>query len=682
VSPWRSRLANSPALSLAGTAALVCLGCFLGARLDTRLRLPGLGSAILFLPYAILTFALVRTRPRSWWILLLAAAAGDFLPHRWGGATFSFVVLTELANDVRALIAAAGLQRFAGWRVRLESLREVVVFLFFVVLLGPAVGALAGATIVVSHQPRQQFWVIWQAWALSNAITGLMLPVLMVNGPRVDASAPVRPARLIEACLLLLGLVAAGLGVFMVPYEDAGPNPARLYWPLPFLLWAAARFGPRGTSAALLGVTGLSIWGVLEHRGPFAVHSTSDHLLDLQLFLLAISIPFLLFAALLRQEKWTAAALGESRRKDEFLAMAGHELRNPLGPMGLALEVLRQAPTSVSDADTSWAVGALERQLRQLTRLVDDLLDIPRMKTGRIRLRLEPVDLAPVVAQAVDTTRPQLDACGHQLIVRVAEGLPQLRADAARLTQILANLLGNAARYTAPGGRIELTATAEPGGVRVVVGDTGVGIPADALPTIFDLYYQAPAARGLPGGGLGIGLTLARTLVELHGGSIEARSEGTDRGSEFVVHLPIADLPAQPAAPPAPPVQERTGSLRILAVDDNIDLAHGLARVLSTWGHNVRTAHDGLAALEVATSFAPQVVLLDLQLPKLDGLEVARRLRAAASAPTLLVSMSASGSERTVPGGQRSFHHHLVKPIDMAHLRSLLDAVRRDDYPM
>jgi signal transduction histidine kinase/CheY-like chemotaxis protein len=591
------------------------------------------------------------------------------------------VVLTELANHSRALIAAAGLQRFSGWRVRLESLREMMAFLIFVVFLGPAVGALAGAAVVVSHDPGQRFWVVWQAWALSNAITGLVLPVLMLDGPRAEGGAPLGRGCLVEGLLLLTGLVATGLGVFMVPFQASAFNPARLYWPVPFLLWAAARFGPRGTSAALVGVTAMSIWGALNHLGPFAGPPTGNHLLDLQLFLLAISVPFLLFSAVVGEQRRSAVELGESRRRDEFLAMAGHELRNPLAPMALALEIMRQAPAT-TDAGTTWALGALDRQLRQLTRLVDDLLDIPRMTTGRIRLRLEPVELSSVVVQAVETTRPQLDSAGHQLAVSIADGLPRLRADAARLTQVLSNLLGNAARYTEPGGRIELTAGVEGGGVRIAVRDNGMGIPAEALPTIFDLYYQAPAARGLPGGGLGIGLTLARTLVELHGGSIEARSGGTGQGSEFVVNLPFPASLAESAAAPASASPATAGSLRILAVDDNVDVTDGLAQVLATWGHTVRTAHDGVDALEVAVSFAPQVVLLDLQLPRLDGVEVARRLRAARSVPALFVSISGSGPERTsLPGGQTNFHHHLVKPIDMIHLRALLDSVARDPRP-
>jgi signal transduction histidine kinase/ActR/RegA family two-component response regulator len=668
---WRcSTLVRSPALPAVGGAVLVGLGCFLGAKVDTRLRFPGVGTAILFFPYAVLTVALVRARPRNWWLFLLAAGAGNYLPHREGGASLSFFLLTELANDLRAVVAAAGLQLLAGWRVRLESLRELVVFLVFVVFLGPAVGALAGAAIVVSHQPGHQLWLVWQAWALSNALTGLTVLPLLMFYPRPGESLRLPAPRIIEGGLLFAGLLAAGLGVFLVRYADAGPHPMRLYWPLPFLLWAAARFGPRGTSAALLGVMGLSIWGALTRRGPFATVSPTENLLDLQLFLLAFSIPFLLFAALLQQEQRHAAALEESRRKDDFLATVGHELRNPLAPMALALEILRRVPPPTPE--DAWAIEAIGRQLGQLTRLVEDLLDIPRMSTERIRLRMEPVDLASVVAQAVETTRPFVIAAGHRLVVNLPEPPPALHADAARLTQILANLLNNAARYTRPGGRIELFVDAGPRGVRISVRDNGIGISAQALERIFDLYYQAPAARDLPRGGLGIGLTLARSLIELHRGTIEARSDGEGRGSEFVVHLP--------ATPPALAAPAATGSLRILAVDDNVDVIHGLEQVLRMWGHNVRTAHDGLAALEVATAFAPQVVLLDLRLPKLDGVEVANRLRrTAARAPRLFVSMSGSGLERALHGdGEAAFHHHLVKPIDMTHLRSLLDAVARD----
>jgi signal transduction histidine kinase len=664
---------SARALPVAGGAAVVCLGCFLGAKLDVWLRFPGVGTAMLFPPYAILTVALVRSRPRHWWILLLAASAGDYLPHRAGGASLAFVALTELANHLRAAIAAYGLQRFTGRRMRFETVRELVVFLVFVVCLAPAIAALAGAAIAVGNASGYGFWTLWRAWASSNAITGLiLLPMLTLPLSRVELAARPSPRRLVEAGLLVVGLAGAGMGVFMVPYDHPVLHPTRLYWPLPFLLWAAARFGTRGTSAALLGVTALSIWGALERLGPFASASPSDNLLQLQLFLFASSVTFLLFSALLRQEQRAQVALEDSRRKDEFLAMAGHELRNPLAPMGLALEIIRQSP--VRSSESIWAVEAIDRQLRQLTRLVDDLLDIARMTTGRIRLQLAAVDLAGVVAQAAETARPLIDAAGHELVVSLPDTPLRLHADAPRLTQILTSLLNNAARYTEPGGRIELTAQTEPGAVRLSVRDNGIGIASHALETIFDLYYQAPVTPGLVRGGLGIGLTLARTLVELHGGSIRARSGGTGRGSEIIVRLPFAAEPAQVGAAPAGPiVAEGSGSLRILAVDDNTDVTQGLAQVLSLWGHDVRTAHDGVAALEVAASFDPQVVLLDLRLPKLDGIQVASRIRRS-TAPALLLSMSGSGPERT-PSDETDFHHHLVKPIDMVRLRTLLDAV-------
>ena len=509
-------------------------------------------------------------------------------------------------------------------------------------------------------------------------------------------------------------------------------------------MWAAVRFGPRGTSAALFGVTWLSIWGAFEGRGPFAARSPTEDLLELQVFLLTTSFPLLLLSVLIEEQRRTAGALAESRlqyrsvvedqtemicrfrpdgtytfanrayaeafglrapdlvgesiwtavpvgvhrshlelraataaspvaarevnvltaggglrwqqwrdralfddrgvvaeyqavgrdvtdrkraederreleaqksveaalrdadrRKDEFLAMLGHELRNPLAPIGSALEILRRAPPG--SAQTAWARDSIGRQLGTMTRLLDDLLDVSRITLGKIQLRLDSVDLALVIANAIEAIRPLVDASGHTLTVTLPDTKVSVRGDAVRLTQVVANLLSNAAKYTDRGGRIDVALDRDEGGVRLCVRDNGIGLAADSLERIFELYSQVSAGRERAQGGLGIGLALVRRLVELHGGTVAARSEGTNRGSEMIVRLPVeaSDVPARPLpSPRASP--GRAVSLRILAVDDNVDVAEGLARVLGFWGHTVRTAHDGVTALEVATAFAPR----------------------------------------------------------------------------
>jgi signal transduction histidine kinase/ActR/RegA family two-component response regulator len=699
------RLGSSPMKRRAMAAALVFAGCYAGARADELVRFPGLGTAILFAPYAVLTTALVRFPPRLWWLFLLAASAGDYLPHRGGGASVSFALMTESANFLRATLAAVGLRRFARSSNFGERVSETVAFLAFAVFLAPGAGALAGAAIVRLHGATGDFWLAWQEWWLSNAVTALTLLPLLHVGVNLATAKTAAPSpsvrRAAEASLLIFALLAVGGWVFLRSFDPSRIHPARLFWPLPFLLWAAVRFGPTGTSAALLAVTSLSIWGALARRGPFVTQAPADNLIELQTFLLGISVPLLLLASLFRQQQRTAAALEESkrlyqvteaerrqmevrraldevqreadRRKDEFLATLGHELRNPLAPIGIALETLRAAAPDRPDATS--AIDSIRRQLQHMTRLLDDLLDISRITLGKIRLQRETVNLAQVVANAVETARPVIDERGHELAVTLPDAPVHLRGDVVRLTQVAANLLNNAAKYTEPGGRIEIAVRQKHDLAILSVRDNGIGVPPESLEQIFELFTQMPAARERAPGGLGIGLSLVKRLVELHGGTVEARRrELPPGGTEIIVRLPATDRPATPVPPRAPRAAAAEIPLRILAVDDNRDIAEGLAQVLGMWGHTVRTAPDGATALEIAGAFGPEVVLLDLGLPKIDGFEVARRLlRADAPPPTLLISMSGFGQDQARRESRKAgFHHHIVKPIDMEALRAML----------
>jgi len=356
------------------------------------------------------------------------------------------------------------------------------------------------------------------------------------------------------------------------------------------------------------------------------------------------------------------------RRKEEFLAVLAHELRNPLAPLLTCLELMRAHDTG-SPSVGRWRT-IMERQVRNLTRLVDDLLDISRVTRGKIELQKRPVELATVVARAVETTRPLIDSRDLQLSIRVDPAL-RFDADPLRVEQVLANLLNNAAKYTPPAGRIEIEGRRDGDEVLLAVRDNGVGIAPDMLPRIFDLFVQG----GQSSGGLGIGLMLARTLVELHGGTIRASSDGPGQGSEFLVRLP-AGLPERPsdwdsvsAADPVP-----AHGRRALVVDDNIDGATVLAEALRTRGHEVHVAHDGQSALEQALLLAPDIVLLDIGLPDLDGYEVASRIRnEPALTDTKVIAVTGFGQEqhqgRSAAAG---FACHMVKPIDLAQLDAVL----------
>jgi PAS domain S-box-containing protein len=374
----------------------------------------------------------------------------------------------------------------------------------------------------------------------------------------------------------------------------------------------------------------------------------------------------------------TRALREADRRKDEFLATLAHELRNPLAPINNAIGILAlrgDAPEVVAQARE-----VMERQVHQMTRVVEDLMEVSRIGQGKISLERAPVDLANVVATAVETSRPLIEAHRHILTVSLPERPARVEADSARLAQVLSNLLNNAAKYTEDGGRIDLIVEHRPGEAVIRVRDNGIGIAPERLPDIFDMFGQIEDSARRAQGGLGIGLTLARRLVEMQGGRIEAHSAGLGKGSEFVTRLPAL---AEPAAKPAPEPEEEASETsasqqrRVLVVDDNVDSAESMAVLLRIYGHDVRLAHDGEAALEEARSFKPDVMFLDLSLPKMDGYEVARRLRMEpATRDITLVAMTGYGHEeerrRTHEAG---FHLHLVKPVDFDMLKDLLSSL-------
>ncbi len=364
------------------------------------------------------------------------------------------------------------------------------------------------------------------------------------------------------------------------------------------------------------------------------------------------------------------------RRKDEFLATLAHELRNPLAPIRNALQLLRMPGASVAVADDARLM--MERQLQQMVRLVDDLLDVSRITRNRLELRRERIEFAAVIQSAIETSRPLIEQGRHKLTVHLPTDGVYLDGDAVRLAQVFSNLLNNSAKYTEPGGDISLTAQVDDGQVVVRVADTGIGIPAESLPQVFEMFSQVERNLNRAQGGLGIGLTLVRRLVEMHGGSVEAHSAGPEKGSEFVVRLPtVAPAPAEAAPRDEPaPAAEAAAPSRVLVVDDNLDAAKSLAALLKMQGHEVRVAYDGRSALELAAGFLPQFVLLDIGMPGMDGYEVARRLR---TIPNLqrarLAALTGWGQpEDRRRSAEAGFDYHLVKPVEPQRLQELLES--------
>ncbi len=386
--------------------------------------------------------------------------------------------------------------------------------------------------------------------------------------------------------------------------------------------------------------------------------------------------------ALERQLQDQTARLVESaQRKDEFMSMLAHELRNPLAPMMTGLQVLRRIAPGLADVER--VTSMMERQLKHMTRLVDDLLDVARLTQGKIELRRQPVELGGVLQQAVDMVRPLAEARHQSLELDAPAQRTRIDADTTRLVQVFANLLSNGVKFSPEGGRIVVHAGIAPHGrtVQVRVTDDGIGIEPEMLTQVFELFVQADRSLDRAQGGLGVGLTVVRTIVDMHGGSVAVRSLGLGQGTEVEVELPLLD--PEPVAPrsvgaagavmAAPQGSAATPSLRVMVVDDNLDAAEILLELLQLWGHDARALGDGPTALEIASRWLPHAVLLDIGLPAMSGHEVARRLRELLQPPLLLVAVTGYGA----PGDQLASRDagidvHLTKPVDLDELRALL----------
>ncbi len=404
---------------------------------------------------------------------------------------------------------------------------------------------------------------------------------------------------------------------------------------------------------------------VLAHANPY--HDEQGQLLGAVNVLVDIS-----------DRKETEDALREAdRRKSEFLAMLAHELRNPLAPLRNGLQVMRLANCDRLVLEQVRAM--MDRQLAHMVRLIDDLLDLSRISNGKIELRKERIELRSAVRDAVETSRPLMEEAGHELTVALPPRPIYVEADRTRLAQVFANLLNNSARYTERGGHVALSVEQYGSDAVVSVRDDGIGIPADLLPRVFDMFTQADRSLERSRGGLGVGLSLVRGLVEMHGGRVEVHSEGRGKGSEFLVRLPVALSPQCESGRDSDESNgtPRSAPYRILVVDDNRDSAISLALMLKIMGHDTRTAHDGLQAVEEAAAFRPQVVLLDIGLPRLNGYDTCRRLREQPGGENaVIIALTGWGQEDDKRRSKEAgFNFHMVKPVDPSALEKLLSGL-------
>jgi signal transduction histidine kinase len=661
---------------------------FATARLGLELAVVARQVSIIW-PATGFALALLVLRGRGLWpAILLGAFAANILNET------SLLTSAGIAigNTLEALIGATLLRR-VGFQPSMRRLHDVASLFLLAACLSTMVSATIGVvTVCLSGTTSwRDFTSLWSTWWIGDAIGNLVTaPFVFVWADQ--ARNRWRLQRLAEGMLLLLSMGFLSLAVFVDRGAEV-PYPVH-YLIFPAVIWAALRLGQHATATLVFGSLAVTIVATIAGRGPFVTNNLGASLLQVALFMAVVAVTGLFLGAataernraergrsedyarlrsseerMARQAEELAAA---DRRKDEFLAVLGHELRNPLAPLQNGLELL-----ALGGHDPALVVHSrqlMERQLRHLVRLVDDLLDVARIRSGKIVLEIERVELAPMITSAVELARPLIDSRHHELQVVLPPEPLWTDGDRIRLPQLLANLLNNSAKYTGEGGSITLSVAQLESDIVVNVRDTGIGMDARALANVFELFAQAAGPTHAVQGGLGVGLSLARSIAELHGGVLTAHSEGLGKGSQFVLRLPAAEAPlarADTATQPSEPGMRQ----RILVVDDNVDAAESLGTMLAYSGHEVRVAHGGVEALSTAREFSPNVMILDLGMPEMDGYAVARAVRSDPKfADTRLIALSGYGQaddrRRTADVG---FDEHLVKPVEHDVLNAALN---------
>jgi signal transduction histidine kinase/ActR/RegA family two-component response regulator len=636
-------------------------------------------------PAGIALAALLLFGTRMW----PAVFVGAFVVN----VTTAGSVLTSLGiaggNTLEALVGAHLVRRFASGATSFERAQDIFKLAALAALGSTAVSATigVGSLVLTGYAASRDAGWIWLTWWLGDASGILLLTPLIVLWGRPSSDRPLR-RRPLEVIALFTVVVVSALLVFGGVLPETWRRLPTAFVSIPPLLWAAYRFGPRMTSTALGALFAVALPGTLGGAGPFSPYSPSVSLPLVQAFLAMMALTALPFAAVVaerrraedaarvREEQLRVAVAAEgaaraeaeaaNRSKDEFLAMLSHELRNPLGAIGSAIQVLDRV------ADPAVAARArlvIARQTQHLSRLVEDLLDVSRAMTGKIAVRTEVVDLGAVAERAVAGLVGRHPARAGDIALDARS--VHVVGDGVRLEQVVNNLVENALKYTPSGGRVGVTVHEEDGAAVLAVDDSGVGIAADLLPHVFDLFVQADRSLERTAGGLGIGLTLVRQIVELHGGTVQAASAGVGCGSRFTVRLPATTI--APRAPGALPARSDRRN-RILVVEDNDDAREMLRELATLLGHEVHEAVDGAGGVDAALRLLPDLTLVDIGLPGIDGYEVARRIRSEPRGRSLrLVALTGYGRsedrERALAGG---YDEHLVKPVDPARLAALL----------
>lgn len=625
-------------------------------------------ASAIWVPTGIAIASLLVFGNRIWPAIFIGALLVNWTTE--GDLLTSLGVAT--GNTLEGLLAAYLAGHFAGGSAAFARAADIFRFAGIAVVAGATVSATigVGSLTLGGYAPAADFGGIWFTWWLGNAAGGIIVTPLLVLWYG-DRQWSWRASRVIESVLLLASLIlVSGMTFF---------HPGFASYPLSFLclaplVWAAFRFGQREVATAVALLALIATWATATGHGPFVMPTANESLLVLQGFITFMAITTLSMAALTseraallaRERTARTEAEAAGRAKDEFLAILSHELRNPLSAISAAGAVLDGTDDTTGEA-RRWR-EIIYRQTGQLTRLIDDMLDIAKVTVEKMPLERKPMDLAEAVERCLRAHASERAS----LRIEVQCEPAWIYADPNRIAQVIDNLLDNAVKYTPATGSMRVSVTSEAEFAILRVEDSGVGITPHFLPHVFDPFLQGEQRLDRPMGGLGIGLTLVRRLTELHGGTVEAFSAGTGRGSAFVVRLPRIDAPLFVNDDGATGSRSGDCAYKILIVEDNSDARQALRALLELAGCSVDEAADGLAGIEVALRLQPDFVFLDIGLPHIDGYEVARQLRAAKPAIRLVALTGYGREEDKLRATEAGFDAYLVKPVDIERLLALM----------
>jgi signal transduction histidine kinase len=575
-------------------------------------------------------------------------------------------------NTLEGLVGAFLVNRFAGGKACFEQARDVFKFAGLAAIVATTVSATVGVTTLSlgGYARWQDFGPIWLTWWLGDAAGALIVTPLLLLWHAAPTPALPRERRG-EAVLMLLMVMTVAAACFTAPGLRDYPLS---FLCVPPLAWIALRFGPREVATAIVLTATIAVFATETDMGPFVMETRNQSLLVLQAFMGMVAITLLPMAAVVREHRLAVAEeQAATRARDVFLAMLSHELRNPLQAIASALHIMAQPGTGAGNSERALAIAS--RQTDHLARLLNDLLDVARAVSGKIVLEAGPVRLDEAARHCLELLQDSERREGRTLAIDTQPVV--IRGDIARVEQIMGNLLSNAVKFTRADGTIRVSVREEGGQAVLRVSDDGVGIPPELLPRVFELFTQGERTLDRSEGGMGIGLTLVRRLAELQRGSAEARSAGAGQGSEFIVRFPLAsEPPVIPAAASAAMGRDPISTLRVLIIEDNADARESLHAVLTAEGHEVHEAADGAQGIEMAQRLRPDIVLIDIGLPLVDGYEVARRLRASQASLGVrwrLIALTGYGQRDDVRRAEEAgFDTHLVKPVFPAALQKAM----------